>query len=167
MTTESTSSETSTQQKEFSPYFLWWLVILTVGTLLLLRFDDHYYSILPYFPLPSNFATIFVLSLSYSPWLIAGAITISNGITEFSGDAYKLITVGVELSSLIGILTGFIVGPTLFFFAWRKAKESLRLSFSRTEHFSPSTINFILGGIVCIPIFGCLNPVSLLSMGTP
>lgn len=117
---------------EFSPMFLRWIISLTIVTLLLAFFGKNLVT-----PSPQRHTPI--------PWTMAGGIIIQQGVELFSGKEPAPITTGDKWEILLGLLTAFVLAPSLLFFSWRtiavKAKEAA---------LSPATIGFGLGVVLMV-----------------
>jgi hypothetical protein len=106
-------------QLPFSRSFITVLVALTIATLLLVFVEEK-----GYVSISHGMSARWVrLSLMY-PWITAGGITISNGLTEFSGKEPELVSTSFRMMSLVGICLVFIVSPTLLLFGWKGHRKT-------------------------------------------
>ena len=125
---------------EFSPKFLRWISITTLGTLLIVL-------------VPTHQSSPFTFNIFYNPTFLAMGMTISMGFSEFSGhipsvnpiDLFTLITALVLL---------YIIGPVLWLYSWRvlklkKAAGTPIMSIARGW-----SLLFIIGGaLTCRTVF--------------
>ena len=136
--------------QEFSQDFITFLTALTVATLVFLFFSEKYlYN-----------GSVRNVRLTMFPWVIAAGQTIAAGLSDFSGEAPETISSVYRLSVLGSLLIGLVLGPTLFFFAWRdrKTEESSGEAFRVLR---ASTIMFILGGIIVVSVVMPSLPASI------
>ncbi|MGB2869118.1 MAG: hypothetical protein WBD36_11750 [Bacteroidota bacterium] len=137
--------------REFSQDFITFLTALTVATLVFLFFSEKYlYS-----------GSVKNVRLTMFPWVMAAGQTIAAGLSDFAGEAPETISSVYRLSVLGSLLIGLVLGPTLFFFAWRerKTEESSGEAFRVLR---ASTIMFILGGIIVLSVVMPSLPASII-----
>jgi hypothetical protein len=147
---ESTSSPNTQQTSEFSSDFIRLLVALTAATLLLVfAFEHRAFTTFEHraFPTPKQ-----ALAQMYLfPWVVAGGHTIANGLSEFSGESPSSIVFAERLAALLGLLFGFVIGPTLFFFGWYSRRQD-RESGSKGSILKGSAIISVIGGILTFAV---------------
>jgi hypothetical protein len=122
---------------EFSPEFIQILVALTGATLLLVFAVEHIFS---------RQAIFHNVSFTPFPWIIAAGLTISDGLTMFSGGSPVPLPVGERTILLVSMLATYVVGPTLFFFGWRNRKLEKQAG-KPPSILGLWTMMFVLGGI--------------------
>ena len=133
-------TETSQEKEapEFKPEFIQMLVILTGATLALVFAFEHVFT---------NRFSLRYDAMTPFPWVIAGGITISDGLTMFSGMTPIPMPISGRLFMLLSVLVPYVIGPTLFFFAWRHRKLG-----KEAGHQTPTlglwTLLFVVGGII-------------------
>jgi hypothetical protein len=144
---------------EFSPSFVKWLIILTVGTLLLIVFQNPR-------PVQGEFLFQHEQDSKYllNPWNVAAGYTIASGIQEFSsGDGFIEVSVGTKIRTLSGIIIGFVIAPTLFLVGWKRFYE---VHSSGNEPwkvlFKPFGILTIIGGVLTVWLALSSFPVAYL-----
>lgn len=129
--TEVTASAANVEKKsEFSPMFLRWMISLTIVTLLLVFLGDYI------FPRQS-------LRFDPIPWTQAGGIVIQQGLDLFSALQPAPISMGDKMGMLIGLLTAFVLSPTILFFSWRSLATGPKQSGLR-----PARIGFVVGVVL-------------------
>ena len=124
----------NTSTSEFSPKFLRWISMTTLGTLLIVLVPMHQHS-------PYTF-TIF-----HNPPFQAMGMTISMGLSEFSGhipyispkDLFTMITALVLL---------YIIGPVLWLYSWRALKLKKAAGTPITYIARGWSLLFIIGGAI-------------------
>jgi hypothetical protein len=124
---------------EFKPEFIQMLVILTCTTLVLVFAFEHVFSY-------RIFARY--VGMTPFPWVIAAGNTIADGLTMFSGKTPIPIPMSDRLFILLSVLTVYVIGPTLFFFAWRHRKLEKEAG-EQTRTLGMWTLLFVIGGILC------------------
>jgi hypothetical protein len=139
---ESTNSPNTQQTSEFSSDFIRVLVALTGATLLLVFAFEHRAFTTPERPLVRTYIY---------PWVVAGGHTIANGLSEFSGKTPSLINLTERLAALLGLLFGFVIGPTLFFFGWYNRRKD-RESGSKGSVLKGSAVISVIGGILTFAV---------------
>lgn len=139
---ESTDSPNTQQTSEFSPDFVRVLVALTGATLLLVFTFEHRVFTAAERPLVPTYIY---------PWVVAGGHTIANGLSEFSGKTPALISTTERLATLLGLLFGFVIGPTLFFFGWYNRRKD-RESGSKSSVLKGSAVISVIGGILTFAV---------------
>ena len=105
--------------REFSPGFIRWIVVITVITIAMVVFPVKYFHVIPdtihvFAPFSHRTETA-----TLHPWIAASSVTISQGISEFCGEDESPATAKDLRATLIGMLLGFVVGPTLLIVSWR------------------------------------------------
>jgi hypothetical protein len=136
--TEVTDNPNGQQQREFSPDFIRVLIALTGATLLLVFLFEYKIVTLTDHPL---------IRIYFYPWVIAAGHTIANGLAEFSGKTPTVIVIQMRLAGLLGLLFGFVIGPTLFFFGWyNRRKDSA--SGTSLPTLKGSAVISVIGGIL-------------------
>lgn len=147
---EHISSATPAQRDaEFSPGFLRWMVTLTAATLILVFWSER---------ISTSFGPERWIALQ--PWTTAAGIIIQQGLEEFSGKSIDEGTLAAaRIMILFGVLAGFVIGPTLLLFAWRRflteqpaERRQLRLT----------TLAFFFGGILTLPIAIPAIPIAII-----
>ena len=124
---------TSERKSEFTPGFVRWMVTLTILTLAFVFLNNF---VFVRFGLPE---------ITPIPWATAGGLIVKQGLTLFSGGTPEVPSLAIRLGILFGLLLAFVLGPTAFFFSWRK------LTLERQEGaVRPANIGFILGGVVLL-----------------
>ena len=123
---------------EFTPEFIQALVILTGATLALVFAFERWF-----------FVSERLRHVSFSPfpWIIAAGYTISDGLKLFSGEVPLSMPTSERVVILISLVGTFVVGPTLFFFGWRRRridKESGKIS----PLLNVWTPVFVIGGML-------------------
>jgi hypothetical protein len=136
--TEGTESPNVQNEREFSPDFIRVLIALTGATLLLVFVFEYKFE-LPFDSQPMH--------VYFYPWVIAAGHTIANGLAEFAGRTPVIISVPVRLAELLGLLFGFVIGPTLFFFGWYYRRKD-RASGTALPMLKGSTVISIVGGML-------------------
>lgn len=140
--------------QEFSRDFVTFLTALTVATLLFLLFSEKF--------LYASGATRNI-RMTMFPWVIAGGQTIAEGLNDFTGTLTEFPS-RVHLLSVLGsLLVGLVLGPTLFFFAWRSRKIE-EPSGGPFRILRASTIMFILGGIIMVSVVMPSLPSSIIQL---
>lgn len=142
---ESTSSPNAQQTSEFSSDFIRLLVALTAATLLVVfAFEHRAFKSFEHPVFLSPGVYIF-------PWVVAGGQTIANGLSEFSGKSPSAIVFAERLAALLGLLFGFVIGPTLFFFGWYNRRKD-RESGSKGSILKGSAVISVIGGILTFAV---------------
>ncbi len=118
------------KRSEFSPMFLRWMISLTVVTLFLAFFGEYVFPTRP-------------MQFTPVPWTMAGGIVIQQGLDLFSGNVLQPVPTDAKAAILIGLLMGFVLGPTLLFFSWRSLATGPKQSGLR-----PALIAFIMGAVL-------------------
>ena len=139
---ESTDSPNTQKTSEFSSDFIRVLVALTGATLLLVFAFEHRAFTTAERPLVRTYIY---------PWVVAGGHTIANGLSEFSGKTPSLINLTERLAALLGLLFGFVIGPTLFFFGWYNRRKD-RESGSKGSVLKGSAVISVIGGILTFAV---------------
>lgn len=139
---EVTNSPNTQQTSEFSPDFIRVLVALTVATLLLVFAFEHRMFTTPQGPM---------VRMYLYPWVVAGGHTIAIGLSEFSGKSPSSIILTERLAALLGLLFGFVIGPTLFFFGWYNRRKD-RESGPKASVLKGSAVISIIGGILTFAV---------------
>ncbi len=139
---ESTDTPNTAQASEFTPDFIRVLVALTGATLLMVFVFEHRMFTTPEQPF---------LRMYFYPWVVAGGQTIANGLSEFSGKSPSPIVFTERLAALLGLLFGFVIGPTLFLFGWRNRRID-KESGSKVSTLKGSALISILGGILTFAV---------------
>lgn len=139
---ESSSSPNTQQTSEFSSDFIRVLVALTGATLLLVFAFEY-----------RKFTTAGepLVRMYLYPWVVAGGVTIANGLSEFSGESPSLISLATRLAALLGLLFGFVIGPTLFFFGWYYRRKD-RESGSKGSALKGSAVISVIGGMLTFAV---------------
>ena len=150
--TESTNSPNTQQTSEFSSDFIRVLVALTGATLLLVFAFEHRVFTTPERPL---------MRMYLYPWVVAGGHTIANGLSEFSGKSPSLISLTERLAALLGLLFGFVIGPTLFFFGWYNRRKD-RESGSRGSVLKGSAVISVIGGMLTFAVAIPSIPIAII-----
>ncbi|MCX6122019.1 MAG: hypothetical protein NTX44_10445 [Ignavibacteriales bacterium] len=121
---------------EFSPEYLRWFSLTTLGTLLVVLVSNY-----GYYPFPDTlFHTIF-----HPPAVQASGVTISMGMSEFSG--HTPYTSPKELFSIIiALVLLYLIGPVLWLYSWRVLKQKEVAGTTITKIFHVWSLLFILGG---------------------
>jgi hypothetical protein len=133
MSKKTEPSMTPSEQAEFSPAFLRWLITLTAATLLMAFFLRH---------------GLVLQQLRILPWISAASITIQEGLREFEGKGGTVSSQTQQYAMLASVLAGFVLGPTLLLFSWR----ALLLQKNEKQRvLQPWNIAFIVGGILLVP----------------
>jgi hypothetical protein len=140
--TEGTESPNVQSEREFSPDFIRVLIALTGATLLLVFVFEYKFEL----PFISESMQIYLY-----PWIIAAGHTIANGLTEFDGRTPAIISIPVRLAELLGLLFGFVIGPTLFFFGWYNRRKD-RASGISNPMLKGSAVISIVGGILTFAV---------------
>jgi hypothetical protein len=140
--TESTKSPDTQQTSEFSSDFIRVLVALTAATLLLVFAFEHRAFTTPEQPM---------VRMYLFPWVVAGGHTIAIGLSEFSGKNPPSIIFTERIAALLGLLFGFIIGPTLFFFGWYNRRKD-RESGSKGSVLRGSAVISVVGGILTFAV---------------
>lgn len=78
--------------------------------------------------------------LTLYPWVTAAGITVEGGLDVFSGLPVTPPTDAQRASMLVGLLLGFVVGPTLLLFSWRRIRLGTTGRFRKTA--------LLLGGML-------------------
>ena len=117
------------KKSEFSPMFLRWLISLTIVTLLFVFLGDYVFA-------------RDELRFTPVPWTIAGGVVIEQGLELFSGRQLGPISMAYRISMLAGLLAGFVFGPALLLFSWRRL-----LTGPKRSMLSPPLIGFVFGVI--------------------
>ncbi|RPI02271.1 MAG: hypothetical protein EHM64_14265 [Ignavibacteriae bacterium] len=126
------------QEREFSPDFVRLLIALTGATLLIVFvFQDKII-------LPTGTATGQVFLY---PWITAAGQTIANGLAEFSGKTPSDSIIQVRLAVLLGVIFGFIIGPTLFLFGWYQRRKD-RPFRGMDSTLKGSAVISVIGGLI-------------------
>lgn len=128
-------------ESEFSPAFLRWLITLTLATLFFVFVADTFH----------HSYDLDDIRLGPFPWVYAGGMTISHGLSEFSGKDPQPLTSAQRYSVLASLLIVFVVGPTLFFFGWRQRKMAKESGEPRSRLLA-ATAMFIVGGILTFTV---------------
>ena len=139
---ESTNSPNTQQTSEFSSDFIRVLVALTGATLLLVFAFEHRMFTMPERPLTRMYL---------HPWVVAAGHTIANGLSEFSGKSPSLIGLTERQATLLGLLFGFVIGPTLFFFGWYNRRKD-RASGSKSSVLKGSAVISVIGGMLTFAV---------------
>ena len=105
------------QQREFSPIFVRWMVMLTITTLLMVFFHIDFPSVVSmlFRSAPDRLTTW----LAFFPWVMAGGFTISQGISEFSTGIPRNLSPAEEWVTLLGLIVAYVIAPTVVLFLWR------------------------------------------------
>ncbi len=141
-TTDSPYSRNDQGESEFSPDFIRLLVALTVATLVVVFAFEHRVLTSP----GSQFVRVYLY-----PWVVAGGHTISNGLSEFSGKSPSELGLVERAAVLLGLLFGFVIGPTLFLFGWRNRRQE-RETGSKTSALKGSAVISVLGAILTFAV---------------
>jgi len=129
--TEAAATEVHDAKKqEFSPMFLRWIISLTLVTLLFVLLSDEIFRTQP-------------RAFTPMPWVMAGGIVIQQGLDMFSGLQPAPVSTADDWAMLTGLLTLFVLAPTLLFFSWRTLATTPAVSGLR-----PATIGFGFGVIL-------------------
>ena len=136
--TDGTESPNAQQEQEFSPDFIRVLIALTGATLLLVFLFEYKILILSDHP---------SIRIYLYPWVVAGGQTIANGLAEFSGKTPTVLAFHVRLAALLGMLFGFVFGPTLFFFGWYNRRKD-RASGTSNPTLKGSAVISVVGGML-------------------
>jgi hypothetical protein len=123
-----------TDTPEFTPGFLWQIVLLTALILGLVFFAD---SLFKFERWNTNVETP---RLVLFPYAVAGAHTIENGLLAFSGKPAESPNGKNQVRVLVGLLIISVLCPTIFLLRWRRRKLA---SPTLLEHM-PWTISRIL-----------------------
>jgi hypothetical protein len=136
-------------REEFSPAFLRWLVTLTAATLILVFWSER---------AQTTFRGERWFALH--PWIAAAGTVIEQGLQEFRGDTIDDGSLAAARASiLIGLLLGFVVGPSLLLFAWRRSLEEQP---SQRTTLKSTTLAFFIGGILLFPIVIPAIPLAII-----
>ena len=92
--------------------------------------------------------------LTLYPWVTAAGITVEGGLDVFSGMPVTPPTDAQRASMLIGLLLGFVVGPTLLLFSWRGTKLQTTGRFRRA--------GLLLGGMLTYALVLPAVPTAIL-----
>jgi hypothetical protein len=140
--TDVTESPNAQQEREFSPDFIRVAIALTGATLLLVFLFEYKIVALSDHPM---------IRMYFYPWVVAAGHTIVNGIAEFSGKTPTVIGVQERVAALLGLLFGFVIGPTLFFFGWYNRRKD-RASGTTTPSLKGSAVISVIGGIITFAV---------------
>lgn len=147
---ESTNSPNTQQTSEFSPDFIRVLVALTGATLLLVFvFERDVFHIGQYSGTSRHNYHQFRSFLI--PWAYAAGQTIEIGLDQFRGHTPALSSFAERMATLLGLLSGFIIGPTLFFFGWHQRRKD-RAAGLTTSSLKGSAAISIIGGILTFAV---------------
>lgn len=138
--TESTVHDTAPHESEFQPGFIQGLLIVTVATLILVFSFERYVPLQPF-----SARTQFILY----PWVVAGGLTIEQGLDLFSGKSVQPLSFEQQATLLGGLWLVAVLGPTLFLLGWRQRRRE-RASGTVSGKLRTSTIIYFLGGIVTL-----------------
>lgn len=139
---------------EFSKEFIRILVALTGATLIIVFLYEHDIFSAPYRLWPR---------LYLFPWVVAGGQTIGNALSEFRGNVPALLGFSERIGALLGLLFGFVIGPTLFFFGWYSRRKD-RASGAATPSLKGSTVISIIGGILTFSVAVPAIPAAVVLM---
>jgi hypothetical protein len=124
----------NTSTSEFSPKFLRWISITTLGTLLIVLVPMHQHS-------------PFTFNIFYNPTFLAMGMTISMGLSEFSG--HIPYTSPVDLFTIItALVLLYIIGPVLWLYSWRVLKLKKAAGTPITSIVRGWSLLFIIGGAI-------------------
>jgi hypothetical protein len=130
------------KSSEFSPDFIRVLVALAGATLLLVFVYEH-----GIVRSPQGLGD----RMYFYPWVVAAGKTIGNGLNEFCGQSPTLFDFAERMAALLGLLFGFMIGPTLFFFGWYNRRKD-RESSSMGSVLKGSAVISVVGGILTFAV---------------
>ena len=148
MSTKIEAAESSTPvQSEFSPPFVRWLVILTIATLLMVA--GHRIIIGHVSAFTKGEDGLSVRNI-FAPWVIAGRITISSAVEEFTtGEPIRELPLSLRLLPLAALVLTYVVGPTLFLLRWRAYSQTVQIGMEKwSAIFRRSGIPMLIGGVM-------------------
>ncbi|MGD0037975.1 MAG: hypothetical protein ABSC53_11875 [Bacteroidota bacterium] len=119
---------------EFSPKFLRWISITTLGTLLIVLVPVH--RIYPY-----------SFNIFHNPAFQAMGLTISMGLSEFSGHI-PYINPKELFTMITALVILYIVGPVLWLYSWRVLKLKKAAGTPITSIARGWSLLFIIGGAI-------------------
>jgi Sec-independent protein secretion pathway component TatC len=138
--------ESSAGMQEFSPGFIKVLVGLTIATFVLI-FTTQLVSRDGYESFHMDY-----LGISPYPYVMAGGITLGQGISEFLGEQPKRVRIREHLFGLVSLLILYVVAPLLLLLGWRKTKsEKISAEAPEQRRLTSGTIAFVLGIILSSP----------------
>ena len=91
----------------------------------------------------------------FYPWLIAGRATIDGALREFGGHGFMGIPPVYRYHVLADLVIGFVIVPTIFFFAWRK------MQVRRGSPSLAATLVFVITGALTLTCFAPSIPAAM------
>ncbi|HTY39103.1 MAG TPA: hypothetical protein VMH23_18435 [Bacteroidota bacterium] len=140
--TEAPETSAGHVEAEFSPDFVRVLISLTVATLILVFLFERKFLIVSEYP---------GVRIYLFPWVVAAGHTIGNALREFSGQMPQVVTLQMRLAALLGLLFGFVIGPTLFFVGWYERRKERLLGVGRGTLRGSALIS-IIGGVLLFAV---------------
>lgn len=123
---------TNVSRSEFSPQFLRWISITTLGTLLIVLV-----------PVPRMYPPPFYIF--YHSAVQAMGITVSMGLSEFSGRV-PYVSPKELFSMITALVLLYIIGPVLWLYSWRILKQKKEAGTTIKNIARGWSLLFIIGG---------------------
>jgi hypothetical protein len=108
-----------TDSSDFAPGFLWQIVLLTIVAMGIVLVSSGTLSW--DLKIGSRWESIRTHTTLY-PWVYGGKHTIANGLRSFSGQPSVIVPIAQRAATLMVVLIGMVVCPTVFLLEWRQRR---------------------------------------------